>query len=123
MTLMTLIYGLILDEGMRRYFVGSLTASTQPDVPDAENKEPRTYAIFEATSGVGFVEPPFITQRRYPTTDYPTHPDDNKPLTYAGYSGYRRVVGLYEKVGERGYPWESRRRIGRWCSGRAQGMV
>jgi hypothetical protein len=27
-TLMTLIYGLILDEGMRRYFVGSLTAST-----------------------------------------------------------------------------------------------
>jgi hypothetical protein len=28
MTLMTLIYGLILDEGMRRYFVGSLTAST-----------------------------------------------------------------------------------------------
>jgi hypothetical protein len=28
MTLMTLIYGPILDEGMRRYFVGSLTAST-----------------------------------------------------------------------------------------------
>ena len=28
MTLMTLIYGLILDEGMRLYFVGSLTAST-----------------------------------------------------------------------------------------------
>jgi hypothetical protein len=28
MTLMTLIYGLILDEGMRRYFVGSLTPST-----------------------------------------------------------------------------------------------
>ncbi len=28
MTLMTLIYGLILDEGMRRYFVGSLTLST-----------------------------------------------------------------------------------------------
>ena len=28
MTLMTLIYGLILDEGMRRYLVGSLTAST-----------------------------------------------------------------------------------------------
>jgi hypothetical protein len=27
-TVMTLIYGLILDEGMRRYFVGSLTAST-----------------------------------------------------------------------------------------------
>jgi hypothetical protein len=28
MTLMTMIYGLILDEGMRRYFVGSLTPST-----------------------------------------------------------------------------------------------
>jgi hypothetical protein len=27
MTLMTLIYGLILDEGMRRYFVGSITPS------------------------------------------------------------------------------------------------
>jgi hypothetical protein len=27
MTLMTMIYGLILDEGMRRYFVGSLTPS------------------------------------------------------------------------------------------------
>jgi hypothetical protein len=28
MTLMTLMYKLFLDEGMRRYFVGSLTAST-----------------------------------------------------------------------------------------------
>jgi hypothetical protein len=28
MTLMTLIYGLILDEGMRRYFVDYLTPST-----------------------------------------------------------------------------------------------
>jgi hypothetical protein len=28
MRLMTLIYGLILDEGMRPYFVGSLTPST-----------------------------------------------------------------------------------------------
>jgi hypothetical protein len=28
MTLMTLIYGLILDEGMRHYFLGSLTPST-----------------------------------------------------------------------------------------------
>jgi hypothetical protein len=26
-TVMTMIYGLILDEGMRRYFVGSLTPS------------------------------------------------------------------------------------------------
>ena len=28
MTLMTMIYGLILDEGTHLYFVGSLTAST-----------------------------------------------------------------------------------------------
>jgi hypothetical protein len=28
MTLMTMIYGLILDEGMRRYFVDSLTPSS-----------------------------------------------------------------------------------------------
>jgi hypothetical protein len=55
MTLMTVIYGLILDEGMRRYFVGSLTASHKPDEPDAQSKESRTYAIFEVTSGVGFV--------------------------------------------------------------------
>jgi hypothetical protein len=34
-TLMTLIYGLILDEGMRRYFVGFLTPSIKPDEPDA----------------------------------------------------------------------------------------
>jgi hypothetical protein len=55
MTLMTLIYGLILDEGMRHYFVGYLTPSTKPDEPDAKSKESLTYAIFEATSGVGFV--------------------------------------------------------------------
>jgi hypothetical protein len=28
MTLMTVLYGLILEEGMRRYFVGALSAST-----------------------------------------------------------------------------------------------
>ena len=45
-----------------------------------------------------------ITRRRYPTSGPPLssglsrassgqqlEPDDNKPLTYAGYSGYRRV--------------------------------
>jgi hypothetical protein len=55
MTLMTLIYGLILNEGMRLYFLGSLTLSTKPDEPDAQNKESRTCAIFGAASGVGFV--------------------------------------------------------------------
>ncbi len=42
-------------QGAHLYFVGSLTPSTKPDEPDAESKESRTYAIFEATSGVGFV--------------------------------------------------------------------
>jgi hypothetical protein len=42
-------------KGMRLYFVGSLTASTLPDEPDAKSKEPFTYAIFETTSGVRFV--------------------------------------------------------------------
>jgi hypothetical protein len=44
--------------GALLYFLGSLTASTQPDEPDAESKESLTYAIFEVTSGVGFVESP-----------------------------------------------------------------
>ena len=39
-------------QGALLYFVGSLTASNEPD---AKSKEPLTYAIFEATSGVGFV--------------------------------------------------------------------
>jgi hypothetical protein len=52
-TLMTVICGLILDEGMPLYFVGSLTLSTLPDEPDAQSKESLTYAIFEATRGVG----------------------------------------------------------------------
>ncbi len=42
-------------QGVRRYFVGSLTPSTRPDEPDAQSKEPLTYAIVEATSGVEFV--------------------------------------------------------------------
>jgi hypothetical protein len=41
---------------MRLYFVGSLTASTQPDEPDAQSKEFLTYTIFEVTSGVGLPE-------------------------------------------------------------------
>jgi hypothetical protein len=55
MTFMTMIYGLILDEGMRRYFVGSLTPSPWPDEPDAQSKEPSTYAAFQLMIGVGFV--------------------------------------------------------------------
>ena len=54
-TLMTLIYGPLLDRGMPRYFVGTLTASTRPDEPDAQSKEPRTYAAFQLMIGVGFV--------------------------------------------------------------------
>ncbi len=42
-------------QGMRLYFVGYLTPSTKPDEPDALSKEPRTYAAFQPTIGVGFV--------------------------------------------------------------------
>jgi len=54
MTLMTVIYGLILDRGaplLRRLSY----CFNLPDEPDAQSKEPRTYAIFKATSAVGFV--------------------------------------------------------------------
>ena len=57
MTLMTMIYEPILDRGMRLYFVGHYPFNL-PDEPDAESKDSLTYAIFEATCGVGFVEPP-----------------------------------------------------------------
>ena len=52
MTLMTVIYGLILDEGMRLYFVGPYPFNL-PDEPDAHSKEPRTYAAFQLMIGVG----------------------------------------------------------------------
>src|SRR5215204_1720464 len=45
MTLMTLIYGLILDEGMRRYFLGSLTplnAWCELSLEDLSGRCPRT---------------------------------------------------------------------------------
>jgi hypothetical protein len=44
-------------QGMRLYFVGPYPFNL-PDEPDAQSKESRAYAIFEATSGVGFVESP-----------------------------------------------------------------
>jgi hypothetical protein len=39
------------------HFVGHYPFNL-PDEPDAESKESRTYAIFEAASGVGFAKPP-----------------------------------------------------------------
>ena len=54
MTLMTLIYGLILDEGMRLYFVGPYPFNL-PDEPDVLSKELRTCAAFQLMIGVGFV--------------------------------------------------------------------
>ena len=47
----------MLDRGEHLYFVGPYPFNL-PDEPDALSKESLTYAIFEATSGVGFVEPP-----------------------------------------------------------------
>jgi hypothetical protein len=54
MTLVAVDWGRCLDEGMRLYFVGPYPFNL-PDEPDAQSKETRTYAIFEATSSVGFV--------------------------------------------------------------------
>jgi hypothetical protein len=55
MTLMTLIYGPILDRGMPRYFLGpypfNLTRRTRRIEQGA-----RTYAAFQLMIGVGFVE-------------------------------------------------------------------
>ena len=54
MTLMTVMHGLILYRGaplLRRLSY----PLNLPDEPDAESKESCTYAIFEVTSGVGFV--------------------------------------------------------------------
>jgi hypothetical protein len=57
MTLMTVIYGLILEGGRRLYFVGlypfNLTRRTRRG-----EQESHTYAIFEAPGGVRFVESP-----------------------------------------------------------------
>ena len=54
MTLMTVIYGLILDRGVHLSFVGPYPL-TKPDEPDALSKEPLTYAAFQLMIGVGFV--------------------------------------------------------------------
>jgi hypothetical protein len=54
MTLMTVIYGLILDRGEHLYFVGHYPFNL-PDEPDALSKQPRTYAAFQLMIGVGFV--------------------------------------------------------------------
>jgi hypothetical protein len=44
-------------QGAHLYFVGPYPFNL-PDEPDAQSKESRTYAIFEAISGVGFVQSP-----------------------------------------------------------------
>jgi hypothetical protein len=54
MTLMTVMHGLILDRGASLLRRLSYPVNL-PDEPDAESKESFTYAIFEVTSGVGFV--------------------------------------------------------------------
>jgi hypothetical protein len=39
---------------------------------------------------------------------YQLEPDDNKPLTYAGYSGYRRVCRVYGSMGATNKKWSAR---------------
>ena len=55
MTLMTLIYGLILDEGDAPLLCRLSCCFNLPDVPDAGSRKSYSCAIFGATSGVGFV--------------------------------------------------------------------
>jgi hypothetical protein len=57
MTLMTLIYGLILDRGVHLYLLGHYTFNLTRRTRRTEQGA-LTYAIFEATSGVGFVQSP-----------------------------------------------------------------
>jgi hypothetical protein len=66
MTLMTLIYGLILDEGMRLYFVGSLTVSTYPTYPTRRTRSPVPMRFFNLRLVSGFLKLP----------DNPTPPPD-----------------------------------------------
>jgi hypothetical protein len=82
-------------QGAHLYFVGSLTASNEPDEPDAEDKEFLPYTIFEAPAASGLSNPP--DDPTMPPDDGPPlssglsrtlsgqqpEPDDNKYLTYA----------------------------------------
>ena len=98
-TAMTVNCELILDRGC----VPPLRRLSYPfnltDEPDAQSKEPRTYAAFQPAIGIRFLKLP-----DNPTPDHPprrvyrehrrvldTQTDDNKPLTYAGYCDHRQV--------------------------------
>jgi hypothetical protein len=114
-TAMTVNCELILDRGC----VPPLRRLSYPfnltDEPDAQSKEPRTYAAFQPAIGIRFLKLP-----DNPTPDHPprrvyrehrrvldTQTDDNKPLTYAGYCDHRQVrrvmrEGMREDVLGRG---------------------
>ena len=124
MTLMTLIYGLILKRGASP-LPRPLPLQPNPTNPTlgAENPIPMLFSSLQSVSG-------FLRLADNPTTppdekDGPSsglsrassgqqlEPDDNKPLTYAGYPGLVGLSGLVRRY-ERGYLRESgRRRIGR----------
>ena len=108
--LMTVLYGLILERGVHLYFLGPYPFNLTRRTRRWEQKIlflccSRAYNLCRVFSDW------LITRRRHPTTDRPcrrvgeehrrvldTQPDDNKLLTYAGYSGYRRVRRVCEKV-------------------------
>ena len=53
-TLMTVICGGFLDAGVHLPFVGSLTPSIKPDKPDAGDRKPHSYEVYETMTNVGF---------------------------------------------------------------------
>jgi hypothetical protein len=125
MTLMTMIYGLILDRGEHLYFVGPYPFNL-PDEPDALSKELRTCAAFHLMIGGRVCRTYLTNRRRHPTTDhlyrrvYREHrrvsnqnPTITNPLLMPDTPAIVGFVGFCEKVWER-IPGESgRRRIGR----------
>jgi hypothetical protein len=110
MTLMTVLHGLILQRGVHLYFLGPYPFNLTRRTRRAEQGAPYLCG-FPTYDWRRVRRISLITRRRYPTTDYPlrrvctehrrvpdTEPDDYKPLTYAGYPGYRRVRRVCEKV-------------------------
>jgi hypothetical protein len=125
MTLMTMIYGLILDRGEHLYFVGPYPFNL-PDEPDVLSKELRTCAAFHLMIGGRVCRTYLTNRRRHPTTDHlcrrvgrehrrvsNLNPTTANPLLMPDTPAIVGFVGFCEKVWER-IPGESgRRRIGR----------
>src|SRR5215204_1198958 len=102
MTLMTVLYGLILDSGCISTS-GPLPLQLNPTNPTPRARSPLPMRSLRPLAASGLSNlPDNLTpppdERDGPSSGYREHrrvpdtePDDNKNLTHAGYSGYRRV--------------------------------